>query len=345
MDKTNPVASSNAVAEDTTNTDNASGEQSICAPEDYGYMQHPKDCRKYIYCQEGAAKVFTCQGGLLWKQSEGNCVWPLDSDCPSLLVKKTTSNSNLMNGGGGNGGSISYNANLPQSAQSLAALREFYGTIECPIDVTGFYANPNDCSAYHFCNAGKDQVILCEPGLFYRQDKQVCDWPVNSKCESKCPSNKEKYRFIDSKSCCRYYECVNGRLVPQLCQYPLLFDSYTKQCLDYTKVKCGIRKECTNPCQYFTNEDPSLCEMVPNCNNKPHGVYLDQNRPNCQFFYTCRDNRVFNHTRCSGNMRFNQYEGRCMAPNFVTCNAFNTIKSNYLNFISSFLLIAFYIFI
>ena len=109
---------------------------------------------------------------------------------PSLLVKKTT--SNVMGGGqgglnGGAGGN-SYNSQLPTSAQSLAALRELYGTIECPIDITGFLPNPYDCSAYHFCNAGKDQVILCEPGLVYRQEKQVCDWPVNSQCQSKCPS-------------------------------------------------------------------------------------------------------------------------------------------------------------
>lgn len=168
-------------------------------------------------------------------------------------------------------------------------------------------------------------------------------WPTESDCPSlvtknksilllcnfiglpKCPNNVDKFRFIDPKSCCRYYECINGRLVVQLCQYPLLFDLNTKQCLDYTKVKCGIRKDCTNPCQYFTNEDPSLCEMVPNCNNKPQGVYLDQNRPNCQFFYTCRDNRVFNHTRCSGNLRFNQFEGRCMPPNLVTCSSADTL--------------------
>ena len=169
-------------------------QQSICAPDDYGYMQHPKDCRKYIYCQEGQSKVFTCQGGLLWKQSEGNCVWPLDSDCPSLLVKKTASNG----GGGGMGGAgggaagalggTGYNSQLPTSAQSLAALRELYGSIECPIDITGFLPNPYDCSAYHFCNAGKDQVILCEPCLIYRQEKQVCDWPVNSQCQNKCPA-------------------------------------------------------------------------------------------------------------------------------------------------------------
>ena len=61
--------------------------------------------------------------------------------------------------------------------------KKLYGTIECPADETGFYPNPYDCSAYHFCNGGHDQVILCEPGLFYRHDKQVCDWQVNSDCK------------------------------------------------------------------------------------------------------------------------------------------------------------------
>jgi hypothetical protein len=68
------------------------------------------------------------------------------------------------------------------SAQLVALLKENYGSIECPTDVTGFFPNPYDCSAYHFCSAGKDQVILCEPGLHYRQDKQVCDWPINANC-------------------------------------------------------------------------------------------------------------------------------------------------------------------
>ena len=180
-------------------------------------------------------------------------------------------------------------------------------------------------------------MILCEPGLFYRQDKQVCDWPQNSNCHAKCPApnhlgiveqqRKERYRFLDTKSCCRYLECINGQLVTQVCQYPLQFDAHTKQCVDYTRVKCGIRKECTNPCQYFTNEDVSLCDMVPSCANKPSGVYLDQNRPSCQFFYTCRDQRVFNHTRCQGVYRFNQYEGRCMPANFVKCSSSSLLSS------------------
>ncbi len=74
----------------------------------------------------------------------------------------------------------------PNSNQELLEMRKkIYGTIECPADETGFFPNPYDCSAYHFCNGGHDQVILCEPGLFYRHDKQVCDWQVNSDCKLK----------------------------------------------------------------------------------------------------------------------------------------------------------------
>lgn len=125
------------------------------------------------------------------------------------MVKKTASNSNQpgmggMNGGGGGVGGGGYNSQLPTSAQSLAALRELYGSIECPIDITGFLPNPYDCSAYHFCNAGKDQVILCEPGLVYRQEKQVCDWPVNSQCQNKCPASSTSPASPSSKDNIKY---------------------------------------------------------------------------------------------------------------------------------------------
>lgn len=167
--------------------------ESMCGMDDYGYMPHPKDCRQYIYCQDGIAKVFNCQGGLLWKQSDANCVWPLDSDCPTL--KKTTpfsnqlvgggSGSNLPAGGGFNNFPTNNNNNFNNinNPQAIALLKENYGTIECPMDATGFFPNPFDCSAYHFCSVGKDQVILCEPGLHYRPDKQVCDWPANTNCK------------------------------------------------------------------------------------------------------------------------------------------------------------------
>ena len=75
-------------SEDTTLLGIGTTFEKICSSEAYGYIAHGKDCRKYIYCQEGTAKVFTCQGGLLWNQADGNCVWPSDSDCKQKKKKK-----------------------------------------------------------------------------------------------------------------------------------------------------------------------------------------------------------------------------------------------------------------
>ena len=96
-----------------------------------------------------------------------------------MLAKQTNLNSTNKNF------LSNSNSNNQQSTKpSAELLKENFGSIECPADSTGFFPNPYDCSAYHFCNGGKDQVILCEPGLHYRQDKQVCDWAVNSNCKN-----------------------------------------------------------------------------------------------------------------------------------------------------------------
>ena len=93
-----------------------------------------------------------------------------------------------------------------------------YGTIECPNMKAQFYPDPYDCSAYHFCNAGKDKVLTCEPGLYYDRSRDVCDWKKNVNCTDSvffllyinillnlqtfnkgkhvCPSNGERLKFV-----------------------------------------------------------------------------------------------------------------------------------------------------
>jgi hypothetical protein len=59
-----------------------------------------------------------------------------------------------------------------------------YGTIECPPGNAMFYPDPYDCSAYHFCNGGKDKVLKCEPGLYYDKTRDICDWRKNVNCKN-----------------------------------------------------------------------------------------------------------------------------------------------------------------
>ena len=46
-----------------------------------------------------------------------------------------------------------------------------------------FVVDPFDCSAYHFCNGGKDKVLKCEPGLYYDKSRDICDWRKNVNCK------------------------------------------------------------------------------------------------------------------------------------------------------------------
>merc|ERR1712180_153085 len=57
-----------------------------CDPNIDNYYVPHADCDKYWRCVSGNAILGTCQGGLLWNQSIGNCDWPANCD---------TSNCNL----------------------------------------------------------------------------------------------------------------------------------------------------------------------------------------------------------------------------------------------------------
>lgn len=74
-----------------------------------------------------------------------------------------------------------------------------YGTIECPNRNAQFYPDPYDCSAYHFCNGGKDKVLKCEPGLYYDKSRDICDWRKNVNCKHVCPTSGERMKFVHGK--------------------------------------------------------------------------------------------------------------------------------------------------
>jgi hypothetical protein len=62
-----------------------------------------------------------------------------------------------------------------------------------------------------------------------------------------------------------------------------------------------------------------LCEFKPVCQGKPNGNYVDQYRPNCQFHYTCLENRTFNYTACEHGHRFSVQHQKCLPAKQVKC--------------------------
>jgi hypothetical protein len=122
-------------------------------------------------------------------------------------------------------------------------------SILCPPVKSWRIPDPYDCSIYHDCYDGTDLVSFCPAQLQYNSEKQACDYKENVECKNKCTIKNDGARFVDPKSCCHFYECISGKLIPQTCSHPHLFDVQTRKCLPYKKVKCDGRRQCLSKCK------------------------------------------------------------------------------------------------
>ncbi|KAI3388436.1 hypothetical protein SNEBB_011015 [Seison nebaliae] len=265
-----------------------------CPWEADGFFTDPYSCTVYHYCAPGVHTVLQCMGGLWYSEELENCVWPSETTCKSAPT--TTPNP------------FTTTEVAVPGWRTTPKVGQVYGLIDCPEGVAQFFPDPHDCSAYHFCNGGIDQVLLCESGLFYDRIREVCDWRKNVDCKHKCPSTGQRFKFVHPESCCEYFECVSGELRSRICPYPQLFSVETKQCEIYQMVNCGIRKSCKLPCDY---DHSPLCAFTPKCENQIDGYYIDQFRPACKYYYVCKEERTLNYTTCPIGYRFNEELKMC----------------------------------
>lgn len=137
------------------------------------------------------------------------CMWPSEAVCAAAPTTTRPATDDMLP----NEITLSPPFVTPETS-------DIYGIIECPTKKPSFYPDPYDCSAYHFCNGGKDRVLKCEPGLFYDKSRDVCDWRKNVNCNLSilfhvwlgfiyillnsigrhvCPTSGERMKFVHRK--------------------------------------------------------------------------------------------------------------------------------------------------
>jgi hypothetical protein len=114
--------------------------------------------------------VLECGSGLWYSEPDEQCMWPEEAVCGAAPTTTKIVTEFIPN-------------EFTMSQFVTPETSDIYGVIECPTNKPSFYPDPYDCSAYHFCNAGKDKVLKCEPGLFYDRSRDVCDWRKNVNCK------------------------------------------------------------------------------------------------------------------------------------------------------------------
>jgi len=68
-------------------------------------------------------------------------------------------------------------------------VRSLNEEVECP-PWTGeifFLPDPEDCGRYYVCDASGAVSMSCPAGLWWNKEKNECDWPHETTCDTDCP--------------------------------------------------------------------------------------------------------------------------------------------------------------
>jgi len=119
----------------------------------------------------------------------------------------------------------------------------------CPPMISKRLADPYDCMIYHDCYQGIDLVSYCPSQYQYNHEIQTCDHSQNVRCKNRCTLDNSGFRFIDSLSCCHFYECMDGKIRLQACPSSTFYDMKLRKCLPANQVQCDERRKCLTKCK------------------------------------------------------------------------------------------------
>nr|CAD7261037.1 unnamed protein product [Timema shepardi] len=119
----------------------------------------PHSCSDFYKCSEGLPILEHCPPGLDYNAKTSQCDYPQLAGCDSSVSQVTV---------------------VPTKSPGTVPTTDSPEGVYCPPDVQGLLVrNPLDCNSYYDCNYGLPQLEMCNEGLFFNQQLQECDWPVN----------------------------------------------------------------------------------------------------------------------------------------------------------------------
>lgn len=198
-----------------------------------------------------------------------------------------------------------------------------------------FVPVPDDCSSFFICYGHLQFRFSCEskigPSKVFDPKSRTCVLQGSPYDHSACNDMYRKpfqkclpglFQTIPhEESCAKYYQCVGlAKPIKAECPYPRLYDETTGKCEIYMFVKCGLRKEPRDPCDYESNQcEDSGCipcrQRFGTCLGYPDGPNPWKDKPWTPYFVICKDQRVILHGDCrqSGSVNiFNPFTRTCM---------------------------------
>lgn len=143
------------------------------------FFSDPKYCHIYHDCGIGRHQVRKCGENLWFSPEKEGCEWPHLANCNVssitnwshwVLIGKaghlytlSTVATDMIDGDGNR-----------ITTPRYGRLTNVYTPIECPPKVQGYFADPYDCSVYHYCNGMFENYLWLFIGSFSRWCRSTC---------------------------------------------------------------------------------------------------------------------------------------------------------------------------
>ncbi|XP_058064606.1 LOW QUALITY PROTEIN: uncharacterized protein LOC131214247 [Anopheles bellator] len=259
-----------------------------------GLLRNEFYCYRYFQCKDGVPYPMICRAGLWFDQERQVCDEPSNVQC---------------------------------------FLRP--GQAEPPVATPGicvgvpngqFTRNWNFCNQYYLCVDQVGWAQICPDGLWYDEDRQICDLIANVQCPMSpttiAPSpwdrcvGVEDFSFVEDEDFCyRYYQCVNGIPYPLICPNDQWFDLRRQVCDSTDNVECEPHGVLPPPLP-----TDGICTGLTNSVQVLHPVF-------CNRFYICVDQVGFPQS-CAAGLWFDESRQTCASPLEVECpNGLTTTPS------------------
>jgi len=199
-------------------------------------------------------------------------------------------------------------------------------------------ADPEDCGKFSMCTSGILISFSCPPRTVFEVESKTCvpQGSFMDKCSRKteeiteeiCPVGSS-YKKAHPKECAQFYHCGQPAREErwekhlQECDYPMLYNLDSERCEHFSMVKCGLRREPIDPCDYKSNQCLSghcvPCSVRhPSCRDKKDGMNAWAGRQGSPHYVVCAAQRVVYHGMCpqdKGTQIFDEATGTCTMLN------------------------------
>ncbi|KAG5898254.1 hypothetical protein JTB14_029632 [Gonioctena quinquepunctata] len=214
-----------------------------------------------------------------------------------------------------------------------------------PSDEITYLPDPTNCSQYFQCFRGEKTTIVCQNGLVWNKEEEVCDYIENTDCDSTttaattaasflrlrlgerdedCPYPSDVITYItDATNCSQYFQCFRGEKTTLRCSKDKYWNEEEQVCDYKENTPCdldppGLRLKSVGLLHLDGSDPINVGEKDPMCLPASETITYFQDPTNCSQYFEChRGNKTV--LACWDNLLWNDVEKVCDYPENTEC--------------------------